>query len=70
MHDNREMGRGPGSPSQAVGTPMAMIQAAIFWIMVALTPSMILVAVLLLRAEICDYPESDFNSSQKLEFDD
>jgi hypothetical protein len=50
--------------------PMATIQAAIFWIMVALTPSMILVAVLLMRTGIRDDPESDLNSSQKLKFDD
>jgi hypothetical protein len=50
--------------------PMATIQAAIFWIMVALTPSMILVAVLLMRTGIRDDPESDLNSSQQLEFGD
>jgi hypothetical protein len=64
------MGRGLSSPSQAVGMPMATIQASIFWIMVALTPSMILVAVLLMRTEFGDDPKSLLNSSQKLEFED
>jgi len=32
-----------------VGVPMAVIQAAIFWTMLALTPSIIFVAILLLR---------------------
>jgi hypothetical protein len=47
-----------------------MIQAVIFWIMLALTPSMILVAVLLMRTEFSGDPGSGVNSSQKLEFDD
>jgi hypothetical protein len=52
---------------------MATIQAAIFWIMLALTPSMFLVAVLLMRTGPGDDQDSDLrdlNSSQKLEFDD
>jgi hypothetical protein len=52
------------------GAPMATIQAAIFWIMLALTPSMILVGVLLMRARLNqDSDLEDLNSSQKLEFD-
>jgi hypothetical protein len=50
---------------------MATAQAAIFWIMLALTPSMILVGVLLMRTGVHqDSDLEDLNSSQKLEFDD
>jgi hypothetical protein len=52
---------------------MATIQDAIFWIMLALTPSMILVAVLLMRTGPSDDQDSEsrnLHSSQVLEFDD
>jgi hypothetical protein len=52
---------------------MATVQAAIFGIMLALTPSMILVAVLLMRTGPGDDQESDLRdlySSQVLELDD
>jgi hypothetical protein len=43
---------------------MATMQASIFWIMVALTPSMILLAVLLMRTEFDGDPKSHLNSSR------
>lgn len=74
MLTDRDMGCGPsGSPSQAVWAPMATIQAAIYWTMLALTPSMVLVAVLLMRTGLSDDQEPEFRDlhlSQLLEFDD
>jgi hypothetical protein len=54
---------------------MAIIQAAIYWTMLALTPSVVLVAILLLRERtgFGEDEESEFHdlcSSQKLEFND
>jgi hypothetical protein len=78
MLAKREMKRGPAGPlrSQRWEAPVvATIQAVVFWIMLALTPSMVLVAVLLCRErtglsnnEISEL--RDPYSSQKLEFDD
>lgn len=57
------------SKSQTVGAPMATIQAAFHWIMLALTPSMVLVAVLLLRTDDQDLNSLSIHSSES-EFDD
>ena len=73
MHAKRALrARGPtGSQSQAVGAPTATIQAVVFRTMLALTPSIGVVAILLLRERTgpSDDEESDFrdlSSSQKI----
>jgi hypothetical protein len=51
MHTKRDQGYGPtrSAKSNALGPPMTTIQAVFFGVMLALTPSMLVLAFLLWR---------------------